>query len=333
MLPGWSARTPWRCCRGRRPSDRSARRAPGGRARSGCGRSPGPVWRPQPARARAAHELPSPVRSILNPRPERPFRQIHTAFVGGPIWMAGTLYSKNIPDSLFHPAEQNCHPGVTKRIRRWMLSPSSRYPGEALMDDHEFPLPVAVLTIVIARLVLFWQRLSDRLPPGSVAPATAQTPHTMDFCRGTPPRSPAHHHLRPRTPWCRHEGSNGTTSPTTPTTSERPSSCGRSVRQVRQCRSRGQPRAEVLTTQRRPGGLSRGFDGQEFLFRPAGAAVAELDLHLARTGQRRGSAARSPGTPRSGRRARGRHGLPRRTQRLQHELLWGEATAGSRWRR
>ena len=36
------------------------------------------------------------------------------------------------------------------------------------MDDHEFPLPVAVLTIVIARLVLFWQRLSDRLPPGSV---------------------------------------------------------------------------------------------------------------------------------------------------------------------
>ena len=55
-------------------------------------------------------------------------------------------------------------------------------PGEALMDDHEFPLPVAVLTIVIARLVLFWQRLSDRLPPGSVAPATAQTPHTRDFC-------------------------------------------------------------------------------------------------------------------------------------------------------
>ncbi len=50
------------------------------------------------------------------------------------------------------------------------------------MDGHDFPLPVAALTIVIARLVLFWQRLSERLSAAPVAPATAETPHTWDFC-------------------------------------------------------------------------------------------------------------------------------------------------------
>ncbi len=55
------------------------------------------------------------------------------------------------------------------------------------MDDHDFPLLVAALTIVIARLVLFWQRLSERLSAAPVAPATAETPHTRDFCAAALP--------------------------------------------------------------------------------------------------------------------------------------------------
>jgi hypothetical protein len=60
------------------------------------------------------------------------------------------------------------------------------------MDDHEFPRPVAVLTIVIAGLVLFWQRLSDRLSPGAIASAVAEAPQTRHLCAAS--RHPGHPH-------------------------------------------------------------------------------------------------------------------------------------------
>ncbi|MCB0940845.1 MAG: hypothetical protein KDB72_11505 [Mycobacterium sp.] len=45
------------------------------------------------------------------------------------------------------------------------------------MDDDEFPLPVAILTIAIAAIVLIWQRSRDWLsaatPPDQGLPAAA----------------------------------------------------------------------------------------------------------------------------------------------------------------
>lgn len=66
-------------------------------------------------------------------------------------------------------------------------------PGEALMNDPGFPLPVAALTIVIARVVLFWQRLRDWLSAVPGTSATAHTPQNRDVLAAPgPSRSHSH---------------------------------------------------------------------------------------------------------------------------------------------
>lgn len=64
------------------------------------------------------------------------------------------------------------------------------------MNDPEFPLPVAVLTIVIAGLVLFWQRLTDRLSAGAGTSATADTPQNRHLLAAPGP-SRSHSHPLP----------------------------------------------------------------------------------------------------------------------------------------